>query len=122
MVEEVGTLIWMGSTKRDLAEAPASVRRTMGGAIRTAQQGGKSADASPMKDDLRDVMEVRDDDEAGTYRLMYTTRIGTQIYILDYFQKKGKSKTATPKADLDRIRLRLKKAREYHAAETARRG
>lgn len=43
-----------------------------------------------MKGDLRDVMEVRDDDEAGTYRLMYTTRIGTQVYILDYFQKKGK--------------------------------
>lgn len=122
MDEEASDLIWMGATKRDLAEAPASVRRTMGGAIRTAQQGGKSGDASPMKGDLRDVMEVRDDDEVGTYRLMYTTRIGMRVYVLDYFQKKGKSKAATPKADLDRIRLRLKKAREYHAAETERRG
>jgi hypothetical protein len=53
-------LIWLGSTRRDLVEAPAAVRKTMGGAIRTAQRGGKSDLASPMKGDLRDVMEVRD--------------------------------------------------------------
>lgn len=93
----------------------------MGGAIRTAQQGGKSDLASPMHGDLRDVMEVRDDDDAGTYRLMYTTKIADQLFVLDFFQKKSKSGTATPQADLNRIRLRLKKAREIHAAEEAAR-
>ena len=91
----------------------------MGGAIRTAQQGGMSGLAKPMKGDLRDVIEVRDDDEAGTYRLMYTTRIGDTLFILHYFQKKSKSGSATSKADLDLIRKRLKKARELHAAEEA---
>lgn len=113
--------IWIGSTKRDLIEAPESVRKTMGGAIRTAQQGGKSDLATPMHGDLRDVMEVRDDDEAGTYRLMYTTKIGDNLFILDFFQKKSKSGATTPQADLNRIRLRLKKAREIHAAEEAAR-
>lgn len=72
-----------------------------------------------MRGDLRDVMEVRDDDEAGTYRLMYTTRIGAYVFILDFFQKKSKSGRATPTDALDRIRLRLKKAREIHAEEEA---
>jgi phage-related protein len=98
-----------------------SVRKTMGGAIRTAQQGGTSELARPMRGDLRVVMEVRDDDEAGTYRLMYTAKIGNLIFILDFFQKKSKSGNATPKADLDRIRWRLKKAREIYEAETRRR-
>jgi phage-related protein len=89
----------------------------MGGALRTAQQGGKSDLARPMRGDLRDVMEVRDNDEAGTYRLMYTTKIGANVFVLDFFQKKSKSGTATPKDILDRIRLRLKKAREIHAEE-----
>jgi len=40
-------------------------------------------------------MEVRDDDEAGTYRLMYTTKIGANVFVLDFFQKKSKSGTAT---------------------------
>lgn len=113
--------IWMGSSKRDLIEAPESVRKTMGGAIRTAQQGGKSDLATPMHDDLRDVMEIRDDDEAGTYRLMYTTKIGDKLFILHYFQKKSTSGITTPKPHLDLIRKRLKEARKLHAAEEAAR-
>jgi phage-related protein len=113
-------LVWIGSTRRDLSEAPVSVRKAMGAAFRTAQQGGTSELARPMRGDLHAVMEVRDDDEAGTYRLMYTTKIGNLIFILDFFQKKSKSGNATPKADLDRIRWRLKKARKIYEAETAR--
>lgn len=121
MKGSLAELVWMGSTKGDLREAPESVRKTMGGAIRTAQQGGKSDLATPMRGDLRDVMEVRDDGDAGTYRLMYTTKFGEKLFVLDYFQKKSKSGAATPQADLNRIRLRLKKARQIHAAEEAAR-
>jgi phage-related protein len=117
MTDSITEPVWLGSTKRDLIEAPESVRKTMGGAIRTAQQGGKSDLASPMHGDLRDVMEVRDDSGAGTYRLMYTSKIGHNLYILDFFQKKSKSGSATPQADLERIRKRLKKAREIHAGK-----
>ena len=114
--------IWMGSTKRDLAAASEDIRKTMGGAIRTAQQGGKSDDAEPMKGDLRNVMEVREHDENSIFRLMYTTKIGDNLYVLDYFQKKGTAGRATPKPDLDRIRQRYKKAQEHYATQSARRG
>lgn len=113
--------VWVGSTRRDLMRAPEWVRKTMGGAIRIAQQGGKSDLARPMQGQLRDVMEVRQGDDAGTYRLMYTTKIGDALFILDFFQKKSKFRNATPQIDLDRIRNRLKKAREIHAAEDSAR-
>jgi phage-related protein len=114
-------IVWVASTRADLTAASESVRRTMGAALRTAQQGGMSDDAEPMKGDLRDVVEVSDRDEAGIYRLMYTTRIGDIVYVLDFFQKKGVSGGATSKPDLDRIRLRLKRAREQHAAQQSKR-
>jgi phage-related protein len=114
-------IVWVASTKADLTAASESVRRTMGAALRTAQQGGMSDDAEPMKGDLRDVVEVRDHDEAGIYRLMYTTRIGDVVYVLDFFQKKGVSGGATPQPDLDRIRQRLKRVREQHAAQQSKR-
>jgi phage-related protein len=114
MTGPIDGLVWMGNTRKDLIDAPESVRKAMGGAIRAAQQRGKSELASRMHGDLHDVMEVRDDDEAGTYRLMYTTKIGDLIFVLHYFKKKSKSGTSTPKADLDLIRQRLKKAREVY--------
>ena len=89
----------------------------MGRAIRTAQQGGKSDLARAMHGALRSVMEIRDDEATGTYRLMYTTKLGDRLFILDFFQKKSKNGVATPQADLERIYLRLKRAREMHAAK-----
>jgi len=68
-----------------------------------------------MKDNLRDVIEITDREADGTYRLMYTTKVGDTIYVLDFLKKKSKSGTATPQADLDRIEARLKKVKERYA-------
>jgi phage-related protein len=114
----MGKLIfWLGSTQSDLTAASEPVRRTMGGALRAAQEGGMSADATPMKGNLRGVIEVREDDEAGTYRLMYTVEIGENVYVLDFFQKKSKRGVATPQADLNRIALRLKAAQQHAVSQ-----
>lgn len=45
---------------------------------------------------------------------MYTTEMAGVVYVLDAFKKKSKSGVATPREDLDRIRERLKKAREHY--------
>ena len=37
---------------------------------------------------------------------------GDSIYVVDAFQKKSKTGVSTPKADIDRIRTRLKQLRE----------
>lgn len=115
--EEDRTLVWLGSTRDELAAAPTGVRSTFGFALRLAQQGEKSDIARPMKGPLREVTEVRDIDESGAYRLMYCARIGERIYVLDVFQKKSHTSTATPKHILDRIELRLKIAKEIEKKE-----
>ena len=53
---------------------------------------------------------------SGTYRAVYTVRFAEAIFVLHAFQKKSKKGIATPKADLDLIAKRLKRAAEEHEA------
>jgi phage-related protein len=108
-------IIWLADTLKSLTEASIEVRRTMGGALRMAQNGEKSSDAKPLTGDLRDVIEVSAEDESGTYRLMYAVKIADDVIVLDFFKKKSKSGIATPKANLDRIRARLKRVKADYA-------
>ena len=106
-------LIWVGSAEKDLEALPAAVQDELRAALTVAQYGGKSDKAVPMRGDLREVTEIKVKGLSATYRVMYTTKIGDEIYVLDAFQKKSKSGIATPKKNLDRLRQRLKWAREY---------
>lgn len=51
-----------------------------------------------------------ENDAGGTYRAVYTVRFEEAVFVLHCFQKKSKSGIATPKADMDIIRARLKVA------------
>jgi phage-related protein len=109
-------LVWLASALKDLQRMPPEVRRVAGYALRVAQEGGHAEHAFRMTGDLRDVVEIAADDDSGksTFRVFYTSAIGDVVYVLDAIQKKSKRGIATPRADLDRIRKRLKAAREYH--------
>jgi phage-related protein len=58
------------------------------------------------------VLEIVDDFDGDTFRAVYTVRFAKAVYILHAFQKKSKRGIATPKAELDLIEQRLKRARE----------
>lgn len=53
-----------------------------------------------------------DDFDGNTFRAVYTVRFAGVVYVLHAFQKKSKRGIATPKAELNLIRERLKRARE----------
>ncbi len=52
------------------------------------------------------------DFDGNAFRTVYTIRFAEAIYVLHAFQKKSKKGIATPKAELDLIRLRLAGAKE----------
>lgn len=54
------------------------------------------------------VLEVIENDSGGTYRAVYTVRFVEAVFVLHCFQKKSKSGIATPQADMELIRSRLK--------------
>jgi phage-related protein len=104
---------WVGSSKEDLSAFPEEVRRRVGGALWDAQIGQKAPYAKPLKGfGGAGVLEIVDDFDGDTFRAVYTVRFAKAIYVLHAFQKKSKRGIATPKADLDLIEQRLKRARE----------
>jgi phage-related protein len=61
------------------------------------------------------VMEVVSDHRGDTFRAVYTVNLAGRVYVLHAFQKKSKTGIATPKAEIDLMRQRLKRAIELHA-------
>jgi phage-related protein len=85
----------------------------VGGALWDAQIGLKAPYAKPLKGfGGAAVLEIVDDFDGDTYRAVYTVRFAHVVYVLHAFQKKSRRGTATPKAELDLIAQRLKKAKE----------
>lgn len=109
------TAIWIASSKDDLRDFPADVRRVMGVAINDAQNGEEHPSVKALKGfGGRSILEVVDDYDGDTYRAVYTVRFAGVIYVLHCFQKKSKKGGETPKHDMEVVRLRLKTAEEHY--------
>jgi len=107
-------LEWIGSSYKDLVSLPEEVRRLFGFALSLAQAGDKHDSAKVLKGfGSAGVLEVVEDDEAGTYRAVYTVKFAEAVFVLHCFQKKSKRGIATPKEDMDIIHARLKIAEAY---------
>ncbi len=104
-------LLWIGSSKKDLLDLPVPVRRFFGHALDVAQRGEQHMAAKVLKGfGGAGVLEVVEDDADGTYRAVYTVRFREAVFVLHVFQKKSKRGIATPLADMEVIRQRLKVA------------
>jgi len=90
----------------------------MGFALYVAQTGGKHPAAKPLTGDTAfrgaGVLEIVDDFDGDAYRAVYTVRFQGFVYVDRAFQKKSRRGIATPKADIERIKTRLKAAREHY--------
>ncbi|OTP72323.1 hypothetical protein PAMC26510_22070 [Caballeronia sordidicola] len=112
-MENIKTLRWIASSKKDLKAMPEVVQDTFGFALHQAQIGLKHVDAKALKGfGSAGVLEVVESAEGGTYRAVYTVRFADAVYVLHCFQKKSTHGIATPKPDMDLIRDRLKIAEE----------
>jgi len=78
-----------------------------------AQCGEKDPSAKPLKGfGGAGVLEVVENFDRDTYRAVYTVKFAGVVYVLHAFQKKSKRGAATPKAELDLMDQRLKRAKE----------
>src|SRR6266702_3579071 len=111
----VKPLFWVGSSKSDLEAFPAPARREAGYALYLAQIGMKAPKAKPLYGfGGAGVLEVVQDHDGNTFRAVYTVKFAGMVFVLHAFQKKSKKGIATPKADVDLIKRRLKLAAERY--------
>jgi phage-related protein len=106
---QLKNLVWIGSSRKDLKAFPEEVKDAMGYALFQAQLGRKAPQARPLAGfGGAGVLEIVEDFQTNTYRAVYTVRFSDFVYVLHVFQKKSKKGIATPKADMDLIRSRLR--------------
>jgi len=111
---EPNPLVWIGSSRQDLAKFPAHVRYHMGFALYQAQIGLKHRDAKPLSGMGSGVLELLSRFDKDTYRAVYTVQFSDVIYVLHAFQKKSKRGIATPRHEELLIRQRLRTAQMHH--------
>ena len=110
-------LFWLGDTHSAIREFPPDVRQKLGFALYLAQTGRRHETAKLLHGFKEHVWQVRADGVEGTYRAVYLARFRDEIYVLSVFQKKSKSGVATPQAEIERIRQRLKTALRMAASK-----
>jgi phage-related protein len=111
----IKSIIWMGSSREDLKSFPEQVRRDIGQALYTAQQGDTDPAAKPLRGfGGARVMEIVDRHDKNAYRAVYTVQFAGRIYVLHAFQKKSKKGITTPQQDIDVIRQRLAAAERHY--------
>ncbi len=104
----------MGSSREDLRGFPEEVRRDIGQALYTAQQGETDPAAKALKGyGGANVMEIVDRHDTNAYRAVYTVQFADRIYVLHAFQKKSKKGAKTPQKDIDVIEQRLAAAKRH---------
>lgn len=88
----------------------------MGFALFRAQEGKKAPGAKPLKGIVKGagVLEVVEDHEGDTYRVVYTVRFSEGVYVLHAFQKKARRGIATPRHEVELIRRRYEAALAHH--------
>jgi phage-related protein len=77
--EPLKRVVWMGSSRDDLRKLPADVQDVFGFALYHAQRGERHGDTKIMKGFGPGVLEIIDDDAAGTYRAVYTVRFSKAV-------------------------------------------
>jgi phage-related protein len=112
------SVIWVGSSRRDLRAFPAEVRRDIGYALYAAQNGETDPSAKPLRGfGGGGVLEIIARYRGGTWRAVYTVRYAEAVYVLHAFQKKSKRGIETPQKEMELVRQRLSEAERLHRSK-----
>lgn len=108
-------LIWVGSSKSDLLDFPEDVIRSVGFHLRLAQEGAMGVNCKILKGfGGAGVIEIKENDPSGTFRVVYTIKLGSLVFVLHSFQKKSKQGIGTPKKEINLVEARLKLAQQIY--------
>ncbi len=107
---------WVASSRKDLRTFPEAIQRAMGYALFRAQEGRKALAAKPWRGVIKGagVLEIVEDYDTNTFRVLYTVKFAGAVYVLHAFQKKSKKGIATPRHEVELIRARYELAREHY--------
>jgi phage-related protein len=99
-------LEFLGDSLEQLRDFPETARKEAGVQLHKIQLGLEPSDWKPMATVGHGVREIRIQDEAGAFRVLYITTMEDAVFVLHAFQKKTQR---TAKRDLDLAAARLRR-------------
>jgi phage-related protein len=111
-MNETRPVSWIKGARKDFTSFPVAAQLEMARALTVVAEGGKPDLAKPMTGLGSGVWELALRHRGDAFRVVYAVRLGEDIWVIHAFQKKSKSGVATPKAEIDVVRERLKRLRE----------
>lgn len=97
-------ITFVGDSLEAMRDFPPDVRRKAGHQLDKVQRGFYPDDWKPLSTVGVDVHELRLQEGAGAFRVIYVAKFDDAVYVLHAFQKKTQR---TAKADLELARRRL---------------
>lgn len=79
---------FVGTARKDLAAFPESARRRTGYELFMVQVGREPSDFKPLPSVGQGAYEIRVQDDAGAFRVIYVAKVERGVYVLHAFQKK----------------------------------
>ncbi|HEX6370462.1 MAG TPA: type II toxin-antitoxin system RelE/ParE family toxin [Longimicrobium sp.] len=111
-------LFWVGASKKDFSRFLDHAADDFGRQLFRVQvgeraPGEKLLTRGPLKG--LGIRELRVDFERDTYRVVYTVKLASGVYVLHAFKKKSKFGISTPNQDIELVRQRYLQAVSYDA-------
>jgi len=103
---------WLKGARKEFETFPDTVQQRMRRALTVAAGGAKDDLAKPFKGVEGGVLEIAMKHAGNAFRAIYAVQIGTDLWVVDAFQKKSKSGIKAPQMDVDRIKERIKRLKE----------
>jgi phage-related protein len=82
------SLFFLGDSLKCLRDFPEDAMHDAGYQLNKVQRGKQPDDFKPMPTIGKGVEEIRVWDDAGTFRVIYTARLASAVYVLHAFHKK----------------------------------
>ena len=101
---ETKPILFIGSSRDDLREFPAEVRKALGDELLRVQNGLMPVELKPLKDVGKGAYEIRVHLN-GAWRVIYVAKFANAVYVLHAFEKKTQK---TSQSDMELAKRRYK--------------
>lgn len=112
MVRNTRKINWVKGALKDFLDFPQDAQNRALSALTFVAEGATPDIVKPLSGLGSGVWELAIRSRGDAWRVVYALQIGEDIWVVHAFQKKSKKGIATPKADIDLIRERIKRLKE----------
>lgn len=112
MAAQVREIAWIRAAQKAFTDFPPDAQDKLADALSFVAEGGHPDIAKPLRGLGTGILELALRHRGDAFRVVYAVQIAAVVWVVHAFQKKSKSGIATPKAETDLIRERLKRLKE----------